>query len=224
MGVSGPWSRPGEPAGGEAPARGGVGTPLSSAGGVGALLSSSTTILGGGVLAASSFLVGVLAAALAGAGCSSALVAAVVAAGCSVVCGAASPTTAVGSAALWTATWSGSTSDAALNNKTTFKQCQKQKQNAEYRSTKVRLITYRSERLCVAVNLLMVLPVGACAPVSTTRVGSVCGAGGSLDTRTVVTGATSGRLRGLRTREVTASSSSSSSSSVIQTSRRRFGA
>ena len=42
--------------------------------------------------------------------------------------------------------------------------------------------------------------------------------------RPVVAGATSGRLRGLRTREGTASSSSSSSSSVIRTSRRCFGA
>jgi len=133
-GITGPWSRPGEPTGDEVPARGGVGTPLSSAGGVGALLSSSTTLLGGGVLAASSFLVGVLVVALAGAGCSSVLVAVVVAAGCSVVCGAASPTAATGSAALWPATWSGSTFDAALNNKTTIKQCQKQQQNVEYHS------------------------------------------------------------------------------------------
>ena len=77
-------------------------------------------LLGGGVLAPSSFLVGVLAMALAGAGCTSALLAAVVATGCSVVCGAASPTEATGSAALWPAMRSGSTSDAALNNKTTF--------------------------------------------------------------------------------------------------------
>jgi len=81
-GITGPWSRPGEPTGEEAPARGGIGTPLSSAGGgVRDLLSSSTTLLGGGVLVASSFLVGVLAAALAGAGCSSALSAAVVTVG-----------------------------------------------------------------------------------------------------------------------------------------------
>ena len=199
-------------------ARGGVGTSLSPARGVGTLSSSPTTLLGGGVLVAPSSLVGVLAAALTGTGCSSALVAAVVTAGCSVACGAASPTAAAGSAVLCSATWSGLTSDAALVNETTFKQCQKQQQNAERRSTKVRLSTYRSDRLCVAVNLLLVLPVGACAPVSTTR-----GAGGSLVTRSVVAGATSGRPRGLRTSDGTASSSSSLLS-VIRTSRRRFGA
>jgi len=122
-GITGPWSRLGEPAGEEASARGGVGTPHSLAGGVGTLSSSPTTLLGGGVLAASSSLIGVLAAALAGAVCSSALVAAVVTAGCSVACGAASPTAATGSAVLCSATWSGSTSDAALDNETTFKQC-----------------------------------------------------------------------------------------------------
>jgi len=94
----------------------------------------------------------------------------------------------------------------------------------KYRSTRVRLKTYRSERLCVAVkNLLLVLPVGASALVSTTRVGSTRGAGGSLVIRPVVAGATSRRLRDLRTKEG-AASSSSSSSSVILTSRRRFGA
>jgi len=105
------------------------------------------------------------------------------------------------------------------NNKTTFKQCQ----NAKCRNTKVRMQTYRSERRCVAVNLLLVLPVGACPPVSTTCVGLSRGAGGSLVTRPVVVGATSGRLRGLRTNDGAASSSSSSSSS-IRTSRQRFGA
>jgi len=89
-GITGPWSRPGEPAGEEAPARGGVGTPLSSAGGgVGTLSSSSTMLLGGGVLVASSSLVVVLAVVFAEAGCSSTLSATVVVAGCSVVCGAA---------------------------------------------------------------------------------------------------------------------------------------
>jgi len=86
------------------------------------------------------------------------------------------------------------------------------------KGTKIRkLNTYRSDRRWVAVNLLLALPVGACAPVSVTR-----GAGGSLATRSVVAGALSGRLRGLRTSDGTASSSSSSS--VIRTSRRRFGA
>jgi len=97
--------------------------PLSPAGGVGTLSSSPTTLLGGGVLAASSSLVGVLAAALAGTGCSLALVAAAVTAGCSVACGAASPMAATCSAVLCSATWSGLTSDAALNNETTYKQC-----------------------------------------------------------------------------------------------------
>ena len=92
-----------------------------------------------------------------------------------------------------------------------------------YHSTRVRLKTYRSERLCVTVkNLLLVVPVGACAIASTTRAGSTCGAGGSLVIRPVVAGAMSGRLRGLRTKEG-AASSSSSSSSVILTRRRRFG-
>ena len=72
-------------------------------------------------------------------------------------------------------------------------------------------------------NLLLVLPVGASALVSTTRVGSTCGAGGSLVIRPVVAGTTSERLRGLRTKEG-AASSSSSSSSVIRTRRQRFGA
>ena len=83
-------------------------------GGVGALSSPSATLLGGGVLVASSSLVGLLAAVLAEAGSSSAPSDTVAAAGCSVVCGAASPAAAVGSATLWPATWSGSTSDATL--------------------------------------------------------------------------------------------------------------
>jgi len=99
-GIIGPWSRPGELTGDEAPPRGGVGSPFSSTGGVGALLSSSTTLLWGDVLAASSPLVGALAVAFAGAGCSSTLVAAADAAGSSVVYGAASPTAAAGSAVL----------------------------------------------------------------------------------------------------------------------------
>ena len=114
-GITGPQSRLGEPTGEEAPARGGVGTlPSSAGGGVGALPSSSTTLLVGGVLAASLSLVGVPAVALARAGCSSVLSAAFVAADCSVVYGAASLATATGSAALWPAMWSGSTSNAAL--------------------------------------------------------------------------------------------------------------
>jgi len=80
------------------------------------------------------------------------------------------------------------------------------------------LNTYRSDRRWVAVNLLLALPVGAGALVSATR-----GAGGSLATRSVVAGALSERLRGLRTSDG-AASSSSSSSSVIRTSRRCFGA
>ena len=148
MGITGPWSRPGEPTGEEAPARGGVGTLPSPSGGVGTLSSSPTTLLGGGVLDASSSLVGVLAVALAGAGCASALVAAVAAAGCSVACGAASPTAATGSAVLCSETWSGLTSDAALNNKTTFKQCQKQQQKTERRSAKVKHLQVRSSVHC----------------------------------------------------------------------------
>jgi len=77
-------------------------------------------LLRGGILAASSSLVGALAVEFTGAGCSSTLVAAADAAGCSVAYGAASPTAAAGSAVLWPATWSGLTSDAALNNETTF--------------------------------------------------------------------------------------------------------
>ena len=78
--------------------------------------------------------------------------------------------------------------------------------------------------MCVAVkNLLLVLPAAAVAPVSPTRVGSVCGAGRSLVIRPAVAGATSGRLRGLRTKDGAASSSSSSSSAIV-TSRQRFGA
>ena len=119
--------------------------------------------------------------------------------------------------------WSGSTTDAALTIKRHLNSVKTQQQNAKYHSTKVRMQTYRSEHRCVAVNRLLTLPIGACAPVSTTRVGSTCGAGGSLVTPPVVAGATSGRLRGIRT-NVGAASSSSSSSAVIRTSRRRFGA
>ena len=78
--------------------------------------------------------------------------------------------------------------------------------------------TYRSDRRWAAVNLRLALPVGACAPVSATL-----GAGRSLATRSVVVGALSERLRGLRTNDG-AASSSSSSSSAIRTSRRHFGA
>jgi hypothetical protein len=80
-GITGPWSRPGEPTGEEAPARGGDGTLPSSAGGVGTLLPSSAIVLGGGVLPASPSLGGVLAAALAGADSPSMPVAAAAAAG-----------------------------------------------------------------------------------------------------------------------------------------------
>ena len=84
--------------------------------------------------------------------------------------------------------------------------------------------TYRSELLCVAAkNLLLVLPVAAAASAPPSHVSSVCGAGGSLVTRQASIGTTSGRLRGLRTKDG-AASSSSSSSSVILTSRRHFGA
>jgi len=125
VGITGPWSRPGEPTGEEAPARGGIGTPLSSTdGGVGALHSSSTTLLGGRVLAASSFLLGTAG--------SSALSAAVVVAGCS--------TAATGSADLLNGSNRLCRPLASnvvrvdvrrrANSKTTFKQCQKQKQNA----------------------------------------------------------------------------------------------
>ena len=59
--ITGPLFRPGEPFSKEASAQGGVGSHLSSAGGgVGALSPSSTTLLGGGVFAASSSLAGVL--------------------------------------------------------------------------------------------------------------------------------------------------------------------
>ena len=186
-GITGPWSRLGEPVGDEAPARGGVGTPLSSAGGgVGTLSSSSMMLLGGGVLIASSSLVGVLAAVFAEDGCSSTLSATIVAAGCFVVCGAAPRAAATGSATLWPATRSGSTSDAVLAIRRHFNNVKTQQQNAKHRSAKVRMQTYKSERRC--------LPVGACASVSTKRVGSTCGAGGSLVTRPVVVGATSRRL------------------------------
>jgi hypothetical protein len=80
-----------------------------------------------------------------------------------------------------------------------------------------KLNTYRFERRWVAVNLLLVRPVGTCAPDSPAR-----GAGGSTATRSAVVAPPSGRLGGLRTNDGTASSSSSSSS--IRTNRRRFGA
>ena len=84
--------------------------------------------------------------------------------------------------------------------------------------------THRSKRLCVAAkNLLLVLPVAATASAPPCRVGSVCGAGGSLVTRPASIGATLGRLRSLRTKDGAASPSSSSSSAIL-TSRRRFGA
>jgi len=100
VGITGPWSRPGEPTGEEAPARGGVGTLPSPAGGVGTLSSPSTMLLGGGALVASSSLVGLLAAVLAEAGSSSALSATVAAAGCSVVCSAVSTAASADSATL----------------------------------------------------------------------------------------------------------------------------
>ena len=84
--------------------------------------------------------------------------------------------------------------------------------------------THRSELLCIAVkNLLLVLPAAAAASASPSRIGSMCGAGGSLVTRPASIGATSGRLSGLRTKDGVASSSLSSSSAIL-TSRRRFGA
>jgi len=66
IGIKRPLPRLGEPFGEEASSRGRVGALLSSAGeGVGALSPSSVTLLGGGVLVASSSLVGVLAPVLA---------------------------------------------------------------------------------------------------------------------------------------------------------------
>jgi len=92
------------------------------------------------------------------------------AAGCSAVCGAASSAAQAGSVTLWPAAWSGLTSDAALKNKAAFL--------AKKKFAKVRKSnTYWSDRRWAAVNLLLALPVGTCAPVSVTR-----GAGGSLAT------------------------------------------
>ena len=129
--------------------------------------------------------------------------------GCSVVLGAASPEPRAGSPVPWPAVWPGSTSDAAL-------QELKLKKREESKIRKSN--TYRSDRRWAAVNLLLARPVGACAPTSAT-----CGAAAPLATRSVATGAVSGRFRGRRTNEG-AASSSSSSSSTIRTSRRRFGA
>ena len=120
IGITGPLPRPGEPFGEEVSARGGVGTLLSSVGGgVGALSSSSATLLGGGVLAAYSSPSGVPALVFAGAGCSSAVSAPTTSMGHPsvpswVVYGAASSTTTTGSAVFWPAMLSGSTSDATL--------------------------------------------------------------------------------------------------------------
>ena len=98
----------------------------------------------------------------------------------------------------------------------------KTRRSKEVQKTSCR--THRSELLCVAAkNLLLVLPVATAASAPPIRVGSVCGAGGSLVTRSASIGATSGRLRGRRTKDG-APSSSSSSLSVILTSRRRFEA
>ena len=72
-------------------------------------------------------------------------------------------------------------------------------------------------------NLLLFLPAVTAASGPPGRVGSVCGAGGSLVTRPASIGATLGRLRSLRTKDGAASPSSSSSSAIL-TSRRRFGA
>ena len=84
--------------------------------------------------------------------------------------------------------------------------------------------TYRSESWCIPVkNLLLVLPATAAASAPPRRIGSVCAVGGSLVIRLVSIGATSGRLRGLRTKEGGVSSSSSPSSAIL-TSRRHFGA
>ena len=127
--------------------------------------------------------------------------------GCSVVCGAMSLVAQTSSLVPWPVAWPGLTSDAALK-----KTAIKKNKIAEIRKSN----TYRSERRWVAVNLLLVWPVGTCAPNSAVR-----GAGGSPATRSAVVAPLSGRLGGLRTNDGTASSSSSSS---IRTNRRRFGA
>jgi len=157
-GITGPWTRPGEPTDEEAPARGGVGTSLPSTGGGGGALSSpSAALLGGGIPAASSTLVGLLAAVLVEVGSSSVLSGTAAAAGCSAVGGAASSAAQAGSATPWPATWSGLTSDAALKNKVAFSIKKKKKKFAKVRKSN----TYRSDRRWVAVNLLLALPVGA---------------------------------------------------------------
>jgi len=120
-GITGPWTRPGDPVAEETPARGSVGTSHpSKGGGVGALPPPSATFLGGGVPIASSTLVGLLAAVLVEAGSSSVLSGTAAAAGCSAVCGAASSAAQAGSVTLWPVAWSGLTSDAVLKNKAAF--------------------------------------------------------------------------------------------------------
>ena len=72
-------------------------------------------------------------------------------------------------------------------------------------------------------NLLLVLPAATAVSAPPRRLGSTCAAGGSLVTRPVSIDATSGWMRGLRTKDGAANSSSSSSSAILM-SRRRFGA
>ena len=72
-------------------------------------------------------------------------------------------------------------------------------------------------------NLLLFLPATVAASAPPRRIGSTCAAGGSLVTRPVSIGVTSGRLRDLRTIDGAVSSSSLLSSTIL-TSRRRLGA
>ena len=189
----------------------------------------SATLLRGGVLAASSPLVGVLPPVVACTGSSSTVSAVVTTVGYTSVCSwavcLAVFSTATASLVLWPAMLSGTTSDAALATgdiMPTSKFAKKQTSRRKCRKTSCR--TYRSERLCVAAkNPPSPTSRRGCLCPPPSRVGSVCGAGGSLVTRPASIGATSGRLRGLRTKDGAALSSSSSSSSIL-TSQRRFGA
>ena len=94
------------------------GLPIFSWRGSRGFVSPSATLLGGGVLVASSPLVGVLPPVVTCAGSSSTGSAAVITAGCSSVCSwaicLAAFSTATAGSVLWPATLSGSTSDAAL--------------------------------------------------------------------------------------------------------------
>jgi hypothetical protein len=79
------------------------------------------------------------------------------------------------------------------------------------------------ELRCTAVKTrLLARPAATAASVPPGRACSTCAAGGSSATRPAWPGATSGRLRGLRTK--VGAASSSSSSSTILTSQRRLGA